>query len=314
MADHPPLEVQLLLRAARETGALEALMTSAETPAELTDQTDLTARGAELLVSALTLEGFLEYVDGSYEPTNRSLGFLAKRDVRSIGTLPVRLDRLERGETLARTLETDDPPAMTTREQRNQLGNAAAVDGATVRAVVTALENLHPEGDAALIIRGAPGRYARELRVRGLECTILDSSERLQAAEALLGPADITCVEGSVTSGLTTALEASPVGPHERFDLIVAIDCCFRFGSDVIERLIADGGAHLAPGGWLAIIERLEQPAVVTTEALLETSAGRCYAVEQYHEWFETTGLTNEMSRRIPSTPYHLVGAQQLPE
>ncbi|MDL0124722.1 hypothetical protein PNQ92_04785, partial [Halobacterium salinarum] len=130
----------LVLRAARETGVLDALVASADTPAAVAEQAGVTERAAEVVVAVLVDRGFLTWVSGAVEPTNRMLGFITKTDVRSIGSLPHALDVADALVALPAAMEGDDVPAGsdTDRAFRNRLGAAAARDDAAVRAAVTA--------------------------------------------------------------------------------------------------------------------------------------------------------------------------------
>jgi len=115
----------LLLRAARETGVLDALVSSADTPAEVAETAGVTERAAELTVDALRAMGLLERVGDAVEPTNLMLGFITKTDVRSVGSLPHELDRVESLVALPETMRTGDPPEPRRDATRNRLGARA---------------------------------------------------------------------------------------------------------------------------------------------------------------------------------------------
>ncbi|MFP8957358.1 methyltransferase domain-containing protein [Natrialbaceae archaeon A-CW3] len=304
MSTTPSLEVLLLLRAARETGALEALMTTADTPEALAAETDLTPRAATTLVSALETEGFLVRVDGTYEPTNRSLGFLAKTDVRSIGSLPSTLDRLERGLELASTMRGNDPNTMTDVERRNRLGALAAVDESTVRTVVTELVHVAPDTQRVLEIGGTPGRHAAEFAARGFDVTVYDRPEHLVASRGVLAPADVETLEGTIPDGLADTLAGV-----DRFDLVTAIEQTHRFGPDANERLIQAGVDVLRPGGSLALVTALEGEAAsrAAVDALTTTAEGRWYAPDVYRGWLEAAGLEAVSVRPVPGSAVHVV-------
>ncbi|UTF54694.1 class I SAM-dependent methyltransferase [Natronosalvus rutilus] len=293
----PSLELCLLLRAARETGALEALMTTAETPTDLASETDLSERAAETLVDVLEAEGFLEDVVGAYEPTNRSLGFLAKADVRSIGSLPTTLDRLDRGlET--DWLLTDDRPTETDTERRNRLGRAAAADEATTRALVTAAIRVAPEARRVLEVGGAPGRRAVEFARRGVDVTLYGDPEAVTDSRAILAGEPVAVLEGAVVDG---------------FDLIVAVDQLSCLGPAANETLVDAAADALEPGGWLVVAERLEGPPAtrVAVETLLETTAGRVYPTDRYREWFERAGLERWTVESVPGTAYVVLAGRR---
>ncbi|MFC7166962.1 hypothetical protein [Halospeciosus flavus] len=164
----------LLLRAARETGVIDALVTSANTVDEVVAETDVTERAARITVDALVEAGFLEDLEEGLEPTNKMLGFITKTDVRSIGSMPHELDRLERWLALPETMQSGVVPEKPPNWTRNRLGSMAAMDDATVRAFVTAAVHEHADADRVLDVRGGPGSYAREFARRGYEVTLVD--------------------------------------------------------------------------------------------------------------------------------------------
>ncbi|USZ71358.1 methyltransferase domain-containing protein [Natronosalvus halobius] len=302
----PSLELCLLLRAARETGALEALMTTAETPTDLASETGLTERAAETLVAVLEAEGFLEAVDGAHEPTNRSLGFLTKTDARSIGSLPATLDRLDRGlET--DWLLTDDRPTATDTQRRNRLGREAAADEARTRALVTAAIRVAPETQRVLEVGGAPGTRAVEFARRGVDATLYDESESVADSEAILVREPVDVLEGPVPGGLSEALEEV-----DGFDLIVAVDQLSRLDPAANETLVDAAADALEPGGWLVVAERLEGPAATqaAVETVLETTAGRIYPTDRYREWFERAGLGRWTVESVPGTAYAVLAGR----
>ena len=309
--DHPSLETLLLLRAARKTGALEALMTTAETPADLAAETRLTERTAQVLIVALEREGFLTAVDGTLEPTNRSLGFLAKRDVQSIGSLPHRLDLLDRGLALPEPLE-GAPPMATVADTRNRLSAAAAREEAAVRATVTAVHRLAPDAGRLLEIGGAPGRHAREFVARGCSCTLVDTGDRLEASDALLAHSEVDTLATPVPSDLSLALGDGSTAA-DRFDLIVSIDHLHRVGPAGNRQFFADAIDHLSPDGWIAVVDRFEGSAATraAVEALLETAAGRVHDAECYREWLEAVGFHEPVVEPVPGTDRHLVAARR---
>ncbi|WP_312911572.1 methyltransferase domain-containing protein [Natronosalvus caseinilyticus] len=305
----PSLELLLLLRAARETGALEALMTTAGTPTDLASETDLTERAAETLVDVLEAEGFLADVNGAYEPTNRSLGFLAKTDVRSIGSLPATLDRLDRG-LEADWLLTDDRPTETDAERRNRLGRAAAADETNIRALVTAAIRIAPEARRVLEVGGAPGRRAVEFARRGTDVTLYDEAEAIADSRAILAHEPVAVLEGSVPGGLSETLEGATT---DRFDLLVAVDQLSRLDPAANETLVDAAVDGLAPGGWLVVAERLEGSAATraAVETLLETPAGRVYPTDRYREWFERAGLERWTVESVPGTAYAVLAGRR---
>jgi len=118
----------VLLWVARETGVLEALLSSAGTVEAVARRAGIPDRGARVITRALTERGFFEEVEGEYEPTNRVLGFLARRDTRSIGSLPHRVDGLERILDLPAALDGRRRPPPRTVRTRGDPGAARPRD------------------------------------------------------------------------------------------------------------------------------------------------------------------------------------------
>ena len=84
-----------MLWSARRTGVLDALTTTAGTAEAVAAETGLDRETSTRFVRTLADYGYLRRVGDEYEVTNRALGFLATRDVRSIGATPRALDLLD---------------------------------------------------------------------------------------------------------------------------------------------------------------------------------------------------------------------------
>jgi hypothetical protein len=204
------------IRAARETGVLDALLDSADTVTDIADETAVDERTASVLLDVLADRGFFEFVDGAPEPTNRALGLLTKTDLRSIGRVPHDADRFHccarLPETLAtaRDSDTAEVPAVARDErpadyERNQLGFIQATPDATVSAAVSAAIRAAPGATNVLDVGGAPGPYATEFAARGKTVTLRDVPDRLDAARPLLEPRAVRLDPGELTAGLPTA-------------------------------------------------------------------------------------------------------------
>ncbi|WP_435344343.1 methyltransferase domain-containing protein [Haloarchaeobius sp. HRN-SO-5] len=306
-------ETLFLLWAARETGVLDALLSDADTPAEVADRTDVTERAARLTVEALADEGFFTPVDGTYEPTNRALGFLAASDLRSVGSIPADLDDLDALQALPATMTGADPPAggaasdaelaaETAPDEwvRNRLGRVEATDEATVRASVTVAQHAAPDADRVVDLGGAPGPYAREFARRGYDVTLLDGRPRLDASTSLLERESVT----------TVAWDPSTVDEADSLP-VDGVDCAFvpmrtsEFSRATNRRLVAAAADALVPGGWLVVVDHLRgrSPAATpTTVARLALGAGEAYHPSTYREWFEAAGLQAVQVRDVPGT------------
>jgi hypothetical protein len=198
------------LRAARETGVLDALLDDADTPTEVAARTAVDARTASVLVDLLADRGFFEAVDGAYEPTNRALGLLTKTDLRSIGRVPREIDRFDAYAALPETLASDDV-VVAAREargddhDRNRLGFEQATAQSAVNAAVSAAKREAPAATHVLDAGGAPGKHATEFAARGATVTLRDTPERVDAARPLLASRDLTLDAGALDADLPPA-------------------------------------------------------------------------------------------------------------
>lgn len=289
----------LLLRAAREAGVLDALVTEAGTPAAVADAADVTERAAGVVVAALHDRGFLERVGDAYEPTNRLLGFLARTDVRSIGRLPHALDCLDAWLALPETMAGADPP---TPDARAELGARWAVDDATVRATVTAAVRAAPDAERVVVLGDAPGRHAREFAERGYDATLFDRPDAVEAARPVVAGAGVDCVAGD---------------PHETVpdaDLVLAPGVPRRHDAGANRAWIRAAAAAVGDDGVLVAVDALRERsagAALLRAHLLATGGGDVYAEAEFREWYGAAGLTAEL-RAVPDTDlWAVVGASE---
>lgn len=259
--DLPPTALTLLW-AARETGIVDAVTTDAGTPAAVAASTGVTDRAARVTVRSLADLGFLRRVGGEYEPTNRALGLLAKRDVRSIGRIPHALDLQTVLRDLPETMQTGDPPADPPDWTRNRLGAVEATDEATVRACVTAAIRAAPDADCVLDVRGGSGRYAREAAARGRRATLFESPEVCEVVEPLLAPTDVSLVAGDLGSPPAVAPETD--GP---FDLALAVDLVRRLDPARARETFAGLADALAPEGTVVLVDAFREQSDVDAAA-----------------------------------------------
>lgn len=315
--DGPDLstEALFLLWAARKTGALEALAASAGTPRDLADQTDLTPAAAETVVTVLDDLNYLEQVGDAYEFTNRALGFLAKRDVRSIGRVPHVLDLIDAYTELPQTLTTGDPPDPPTDWTRNQLGADAAADEVIVRARVTAARREAADADTALVVGIGGGADAMELTARGLDVTGLDSSDVVEAIGPMVASAGIETLAKSLWSHTA------------QYGLVYGADLCTGATPDEARAIVAAASERLARNdsaesdGILVLIETVRDridpdaaggdtgaaetvalnPAVAADVRGLALGAGGAHGSERYREWANAAGLETSFAA-VPGT------------
>lgn len=310
----------VLLWVARETGVLAALLESADTPAEVAAEAGVTDRAARVLTHALADAGYFRAVDGAYEPTNRALGFLTRRDLRSVGSRPHGADLLARYRDLPEGIDAG-PPAdsrdvdgegtagVPTPEPENwtvhDLGATAATDDATVRALVTAAVRERPGADRVLDVGGAPGVYAVEFARRGFDPVLVDRAERIDPSRPLLArePVELRAVEYDAAGAELPAA-----------DLAFLPDVTRRLGPGANRRLLGNVADALSPGGVVVVLDRFRdrspRSAAAALEALATTGAGEVYPADRYREWLADAGFADPEVREVPGTDRRVVVAR----
>ncbi|WP_232687160.1 class I SAM-dependent methyltransferase [Halobacterium zhouii] len=295
----------LLFRAARETGILDALVSDADTPAEVADSAGVTERAARLTVDALCDMGFLERVDDGVEPTNRMLGFITKTDVRSIGSLPHELDQLDALLALPETMESGDPPLLNADWTRNWLGARAAEDDASVRAAVTAAVRVCPDADDVLVLADGPGQHAVEFARRGFDVTLLDDPEVVDAIDPLLEHERVSLVAADPLDG---------VGESGEFDLVVYPRVAREYGPEDNRQLLSSARDALREDGMAVHLDAFrngDPDAALAAEVLARTKAGDCYREETVGGWFSDTGFADVRAGDVPGTDLRFVAGRR---
>ncbi|MFC7069692.1 SAM-dependent methyltransferase [Halobaculum lipolyticum] len=288
-------EELLLVWAARRTGVLEALLTTAGTPAEVADATDVAEPLARRLVDALVDLGFFETVGDEYEPANRALGMLAKRDVRSIGPIPHALDELDELVGLPETLETGVAPERRSDWEANALGAHYATDEAVVRACVTAAVRAAPDADSVVDLCGGSGVYSREFVSRGLDATLVESPSAIE----LLGRVHGDRVR--FHAGIPATLDRT-------FDLAFLGDALSGMDPGEIVPTLSVAVGLLDGDGTLVATDVLDDDsgdAVAVEARALAAGHGGAYAPETVRDWFSEAGLADVRVEPIPGTDRH---------
>ena len=297
--DDLDVETLLLLRAARETGVLEALVRETDTVEETAAVAGVDERAARLTVEVLLAEGFLARVGDAVEPTNRLLGFLAAADLRSVGRLPDRLDALDALAELPDTMQAGKPA--TDGDRTHRLGARGALDEATIRAVVTAAIRAAPESQRVLDVEGSPGSFATEFAARGREVTLADRPDALDPSRSLLAvePVDLVSVESG---------EPLPEG----FDLVFAADTTPTRNREENCAFVARLADAASEEGTVVLVDRLWDRSENSVPATIEAYArhgGELYSESVFREWFEAAGLGDPEIRQVPGTDrYAVVG------
>lgn len=300
--DHRAL---LLLRAARETGVIEACVTNAETVEEVAEGAGVTERAARITVDALVDLGFLERVsDGGFEPTNKMLGFITKTDVRSIGRLPHELDCLDRWLDLPETMRTGSPPEKPANWTRNALGAMAAVDESTVRAFVTAAIHEQPDAETVVDVGGGAGMFAQEFARRGYDVTLVDTEDVIEADEPLLEHEPISLTAADVTKELPGS-----------YDLVFCSRLAHSLSPAENRQLLENALDALEPGGTLVHIDQLRNRAdgasMLAAHMLAQTEGGETYTEAQFGEWLGEAGFEHSRVENVPGTDYQLVAGDK---
>mgnify|MGYP006271772139 CR=1 FL=1 len=300
-----PTEQLVLLWAARRSGVLDALLETAGTPEDVAETAGVTDHAARVTVNALEELGFLKRVGAEYEITNRALGFLAKRDVRSIGRLPHALDRLDLWTTLPETMATGEPPEKPPDWTRNRLGTHAATDEATVRACVTAAVREQPEAKQILDVAGGSGVYAREFVARGFDVTLVDDETVVDVVSPLLAPTPIDLVATDLPS--LTGLDSDD--STGQVDLVFGVDVVRRFSARENASIVAEAAGVLASGGTLVLADVLDGQRTTTSASTVDvavdalaTGEGGLHDEATVRAWVEDAGLTDVTVRSVPGT------------
>ncbi len=306
------IETLFLLWAARETGVLDALMGTAGTPTEVAAETDIPEPVAETVIELLVDSGFLTQVEGKYEPTNRALGFLAKRDLRSIGRLPHALDTLNALAGLPETLRTGETPSLPTDWRQNRIGAAAAIDEQTVRARVTAAVRSAPDAASVLDVCGGAGMYAREFASRGYDVTLLDHPEVVELVTPFL---QHHTDSDEARKGAVRLHSGAPQNLDAPVDLAFLGGGLEELDADEAELLILNLVDALAPAGTLVVAglpEAGTEMAVTTAIRAFALGEGRAHTVEDIVGLFDEAGLTGIADERVPGDDlFVVVGRRQ---
>jgi SAM-dependent methyltransferase len=306
-------EVLALLWAVRRSGVLDALLDSAGTPEEVAADAGVTEEAAGVVVESLAELGFVREVGAEYEITNRALGFLAKRDVRSIGRLPHAVDLFDLWTRLPETMATGEEPTLPVDWTRNRLGAHAATDEAAIRARVTAAVRERPDASRVLDLLGASGAYASEFAARGFDATLVDDAECVAAVEPMLRHRGVDAVAADVPDelgvddaafGLAFAADATgALDPAENRALLsAAFDALEPGGTLVVVDAFGDGSDGVAGRGASTVSARVRA---------LALGRGGVHAEGAYREWLKDAGFTDVARRTVPGDDRSAVVARR---
>ncbi|KAB1186730.1 MULTISPECIES: bifunctional 2-polyprenyl-6-hydroxyphenol methylase/3-demethylubiquinol 3-O-methyltransferase UbiG [Haloferax] len=299
------VESLALLWAARESGVIDALTTTAGTAKDVADVADIDPRAARITVEALASMGFIKRVGSEYEITNRALGFLAKRDVRSIGRLPHTLDFFSLYTELPETMANGDAPSRPDEWVRNRLGAHDATDESVVRACVTAAVREAPDSTHVLDLAGGSGVFAREFVERGYDVTFVEVPETVDVVRPLLSRAGVDLVAADPTNP-----------PVDGFDLVFVGDAFAGRNAEEAVSLVQGAYDALEPGGTAVFVDALHgqcSTATTTQRAVDALALGRgdLYGEATVLSWTESAGFSRQMTHDIPGTDLRAVVAER---
>ncbi|ELZ87596.1 hypothetical protein C453_04559 [Haloferax elongans ATCC BAA-1513] len=299
------VESLALLWAARESGVIDALTTNAGTVEAVAETAGIDRRAARITVEALASMGFIKRVGDEYEITNRALGFLAKRDVRSIGRLPNALDRFSLYTDLPETMERGEPPALPEEWTRNRLGAHDATDDTVVRACVTAAVRAAPDATRVLDLAGASGTFTREFLARGRDVTFVDTPETVEVVRPLLSRGGAELVAGDPTDP-----------PVANFDLVFVGDAFAGRDADEAAEIVAAAHDALEPGGTAVFVDALHGRCSTdaTTQAAVDALAlghGDLHDESAVRSWVESVGFARQTVQDVPGTDLQAVVAER---
>ncbi|MFB6186483.1 MAG: hypothetical protein ABEI86_06405, partial [Halobacteriaceae archaeon] len=182
-----------LLWITRELGILDGIVYETDTIAELQTSTGLDPICIEELMTLLEEMGFVEHIDGTYEPTNKLLGFITKTDIRSIGRLPYSLDIIQAINTFPECVKHEkslEKPSLP-----NILGAIEAIDNdILLTAIYHILQYKKSEGPIVLLSEGG-GTFAKRIHHCGQDVVMLVEEEQKQYCKRFLDPTSVDIVQ-----------------------------------------------------------------------------------------------------------------------
>lgn len=307
-------EIVCLLWAARETGVLDALTTSAGTPEEIAAETGIAPEAAEPLVELLAKRGFLTRVADGYEPTTRLLGFIARQDIRSLGRLPHALHLFDALVDLPRTLRDGKAPPLPDDWTLTRLGWNAATDDAVIRARVTAAVRIMPSARRVLDLAGGAGVHAREFAARGYDVTLLDSPDVIDLARPLIDAQHGTDGSEDGGQGSIELHSGPPSAVEDGFDLAFVSGGLAEMGVAEANWMLSRVADVLLPDGALVVTDVPDSGSEEATAAAVHGLAlgeGGGHTVADCRSWLTDAGLANVTVEPVPSTPGHAVAGRR---
>lgn len=289
-----------LLWACRETGVTAALLDGPTDAATIVEETEVTERAATAALDALVDEGYATASAGRYEATERLRGLDPETPPLERGILPHRLDAFEDYVALPERMRGNYPSGFSEEEFRNYMGGMAAIDDATVRAIVTAAEHAHPRPDRLLNVGGGPGAFAAEFDRRGADVTLVDRESVLDFLADHHREQGLDVVEGD-------ARESLPTG----YDVVFGARMTVSLTLDGIREYFGNAYEALDPGGTFVGAEWVRGRSEVAERFGLHmvaiSEAGNTYTEAEYRSALEDNGFVDVEIADVPDTRFQVV-------
>ncbi|MFB6254441.1 MAG: hypothetical protein ABEI06_07520 [Halobacteriaceae archaeon] len=289
-----------LLWIAREVGILDKIVYETDTIAELQASTDINPVFIKELVTLLEKMGFVEHIDGTYEPTNQLLGFITKTDIRSIGNLPYSLDIIHAINTFPECVKhgkSFEKPSLP-----NILGAIEAIDNdILLTAIYHILEHKKSEGPIVLFSEGG-GTFANRIHHYGQDVVMLVEEEQKQYCKRFLDPTSVDIVQ--IDSPNTNM-------PFQDMEFVVITTPLCGKSKSTWQTIFSEIGSALTSNGIVVILEPVSESISTQTriERLVTSGEQRIFSLDEFQEWLSSAGFRNVEVQQVDDTEYHTIKA-----
>jgi len=275
-----------------------------KTAAQLASLADVDAHALEVLLDALTAEGFLQKNNGRYLDTPTSQTYLAREGPKYLGHYIRHMGRqwatwgeldaaLRSGRPVGKRLEKTDPEAL---EDAVWAQHELALASGDARYMSKAIPLRKCR--KLLHLGGGSGTYASMFcrANRSLQAVVLDLPETLKVTRRILRRFDSTKRVSTLSGDYRKPgkVRGAP------FDVVVLSDILQYEDPDTNLAILQKAHDALAPGGLLIMKEHIlsadhtrpAHAALLALELLLSTR-GRPYSFAEVSRWLEQTGFVD---------------------
>jgi predicted O-methyltransferase YrrM len=305
--------ISRMLHVAMSLDLFTRLANQDKTAAQLATLVDVDAHAIEVLLDALTAEGFLQKNNGRYFDTPTSQTYLAREGPKYLGhAIRSIADQWDMWGKLETALRRGRAVGKRAEASGDQEAIENAVRGQHERALAS--------GDARYLSKAIPLRKCRKLlhlgggcgtyasmfcrANRSLQATVLDLPATLKATRKILRRFD-TSKRVSTLSGDYRTPGKVRGGP---FDVVLLTELLQYEDPQTNAAILEKAHDALVPGGLLIIKEQLlsadhTQPlhaALLSLEMLL-TSQGRAWSFAEIAPWLEKSGFVDAVE--VPMEP-----------